>query len=220
MQAEVLIVGGGLSGLHTAYELQKRGISFLLAESRDRFGGRILSSKPSHSKYELSQAAFDLGPSWFWPGQSRMHELISELGLTGNVFMQSSVGDALYEDNQGNIQRGIAGVSMQGAYRMQGGIRKITDTMVNKIHSESLLNNAAVSVIEFQQDRVVSTVLVDSTVDVLVKEIATKYVVLALPPRVALESIKFNPQFSRARSDELNTVATWMAGACKVCCGL
>ena len=211
MQAEVLIIGGGLSGLHTAYELQKRGIRFLLAESRDRFGGRILSSKSSHSKYELSQAAFDLGPSWFWPGQSRMHELISELGLTENVFMQSSVGDALYEDNQGNIQRGISGVSMQGAYRMQGGIQKITESIVNKIPSESLLNNAAVSVIEFQQDQVVSTVLVDGSV----KEIATKYVVLALPPRVALGSIKFNPQFSKTREDELNTVATWMAGHAK-----
>ena len=211
MQAEVLIIGGGLSGLHTAYALQERGIRFLLVESRDRFGGRILSSKPSHSKYELSQAAFDLGPSWFWPGQSHMHELISELGLTENVFMQPSVGDSLYEDNQGKIQRGVAGVSMQGAYRMQGGMQKITDTMVNKISSDSLLINAVVSEVEFKQDQVVSTVLVDG----LAKNIATKRVVLALPPRVALATIKFNPQFSKTREDELNAIATWMAGHAK-----
>lgn len=39
MQTKVLIIGGGLSGLHTAYELHKRGVNFLLMEARDRFWG-------------------------------------------------------------------------------------------------------------------------------------------------------------------------------------
>jgi len=216
MKVEVLIVGGGLSGLHTAYELHKRGISFLLVEARDRFGGRILSynagnSKYDNSKYESGQAAYDLGPSWFWPGQYRILGLIDELGLTDDVFMQAGEGDALYEDNQGNVQRGITGVSMAGAYRMQGGIRNITSTLSQKIPAKSLINNGVVTEIENKQDSILSKVLVDG----VVKEVASKYVVLALPPRVALAAIKFTPELSQNRLDELNAVATWMAGHAK-----
>ena len=215
MQPEVLIIGGGLSGLHTAYELQKRDIHYLLVESRDRFGGRILSSNLEYSEYDVNQAAFDLGPSWFWPGQSRMRELISELGLAEDVFMQSSVGDALYEDSQGNIQRGITGVSMQGAYRMQGGIRQIIETMVKRIPAECLFNNAVVNKVEYKQDHVSTTVLVNGIDKEITKEIAAKHVVLALPPRVALASIEFKPQFPPHRVEQLNAVATWMAGHAK-----
>ena len=211
IQAEVLIVGGGLSGLHTAYELQKRDISFLLVESRDRFGGRILSSNPGNSEYDARLPAFDLGPSWFWPGQSRMHGLINELGLAEDVFMQSSVGDALYEDNRGNIQRGIVGVSMEGAYRMKGGIRQIVANLCEKIPAELLISNAVITEIEYQQNKIVSTILVDGAS----KEMMSKYVVLALPPRVAVASIKFTPQFPQNRLDELNAIVTWMASHAK-----
>lgn len=211
MQADVLIVGGGLSGLHTAYELYKRGISFLLVEARDRFGGRILSYNANTSKYDPGQVAFDLGPSWFWSGQSGMQFLVNELGLANEVFMQAGVGDALYEDNHGNIQRGIAGVSMAGAYRMKGGIRQIITSLCEEIPSELLINNAAVTEIKYQKKNIVSTILIDGVSN----EMISKCVVLALPPRVAVASIKFIPQFPQNRLDELNAIATWMAGHAK-----
>ncbi len=214
-QVEVLIVGGGLSGLHTAYELHKRDISFLLVEARDRLGGRILSYNVGHSKnkseYDLNQAAFDLGPSWFWPGQAHILGLINELGLADDVFIQAGEGDALYEDNQGNVQRGITGISMAGAYRMQGGIRKITTALSQSMPSKSIISNVAVTKIENKQEKITSTVLMDDSAEV----ISSKFVVLALPPRVALASIKFTPQFTSVRRDELNAVATWMAGHAK-----
>lgn len=39
--SDVLIVGGGLAGLACAFELNSRGIPFLLLESSDRLGGRV-----------------------------------------------------------------------------------------------------------------------------------------------------------------------------------
>jgi monoamine oxidase len=211
MKVDVLIVGGGLSGLHTAYELNKRGIHFLLVEARDRLGGRILSHNGNSVNYDPSQPAFDLGPSWFWPGQTRIKALVDEIGLSNEVFMQAGKGDALYEDNQGNIQRGIGSISMAGAYRMKGGIRQIISTLTLKIPSELLVCNVAVTEIKYQQEKIVTTVLADD----IAEEITSKYLVLALPPRVALALINFTPQFSQTRVEQLNQVATWMAGHAK-----
>lgn len=40
---DVVIIGGGIAGLATAYELSRRGVSFLLLEERSRAGGVIFS---------------------------------------------------------------------------------------------------------------------------------------------------------------------------------
>jgi monoamine oxidase len=215
-QTEVLIIGGGISGLHTAYECHKRGIDFLLVEARERLGGRILShnagySQDKKSEYDAHKAAFDLGPSWFWPGQVNILKLINDLGLIDNVFMQAAEGDALYEDNHGNVQRGNTGISMAGAYRMQGGMRKITYALGQAVPSKSILTNAVVTELEYNQDKVNCTVSINDNSVV----INSNYVVMALPPRVALSSISFEPQLTQKRRDELNAVATWMAGHAK-----
>jgi monoamine oxidase len=214
MRTEVLIIGGGLSGLHTAYECHKRGIEYLLLEARDRLGGRVLSLNVDDSEYNPQLAAFDLGPSWFWPGQKRMHSLLAELGLENDKFFQTGSGDAVYEDNQGNIQRGIDGVSMSGAYRLKSGIRQLITAVSEQLSSEAVLCGAAVSDIKFTPGNITSTFKIgDSS-----KEISSKRVVLALPPRVALKHINFEPAFSDGRMQQLNDVATWMAGHAKLVC--
>src|SRR5258708_32182153 len=42
---DVVIIGGGIAGLATAYELSRRGVSFVLLEQRQRPGGVILSEQ-------------------------------------------------------------------------------------------------------------------------------------------------------------------------------
>lgn len=45
MDCEVIIVGGGLSGLSCARELRKHGVSCLILEEKDRPGGRVKTDK-------------------------------------------------------------------------------------------------------------------------------------------------------------------------------
>ncbi len=54
---DVIIVGAGVAGLSSAVELQQKGYSILVLESRDRIGGRVWSINPWGS-------ALDLGASW------------------------------------------------------------------------------------------------------------------------------------------------------------
>src|SRR5437879_13325981 len=42
---DCVIVGGGIAGLATAYELSRRGVSFVLLERAARAGGVILSAE-------------------------------------------------------------------------------------------------------------------------------------------------------------------------------
>ena len=45
MDQRVVIIGGGIAGLATAYQLHRDGIPFLVLERRDRPGGVILSEE-------------------------------------------------------------------------------------------------------------------------------------------------------------------------------
>ena len=202
MNVKVVVIGAGLSGLHTAYELQKRNIDFILLEARDRLGGRIFSA----SIESFHEAGLDLGPSWFWPHQPYINNLLSELNLADAVFQQNGSGDALYEDPQGNIQRGIQGLSMQGANRIQGGMRRIITILSKQIAAEKILLSSPVT------DILLSKENIQVRTNGSEQNISSDYVVLALPPRVAARLINFKPKFSEKRRSVFNNIATWMAG--------
>lgn len=212
MRAEVLIVGGGLSGLHTAYELERRGVNVVLAEARDRLGGRILSRNFNSAPYVADRAAFDLGPAWFWPGQSRMQALVAELDLTSAVFAQAEQGDSLYEDAQGAIQRGLSGISMEGAYRLKGGMRQIVAKLAQRISHATILHNACVTHVRRREEKIISTLLIEGSA----QEVISNFVVFALPPRLTIATIRFEPELSPARGLELSAITTWMAGHAKI----
>ncbi|CAA6804918.1 MAG: Possible monoamine oxidase [uncultured Thiotrichaceae bacterium] len=222
INTDILIVGGGISGLHTAYELEKQHVDFILVEARERFGGRILSnnydikSAATDAHYAANKPAYDLGPSWFWPGQNNMAALVRELDLAESVFSQQGSGEPLYEDRQGYIQKGFYGISMAGAYRMQGGIRQIISGLEQHIRPEKLLKNTRVHCVECNEDGTVTTTVAKTGSGNERYQINSKQVVMALPPRIAMSAIEFKPFLPASRVTELNSYATWMAGHAKI----
>ena len=71
---QVIVVGGGIAGLATAYELHRRGVSFLLLERGARAGGVILSE-------EIDGYTFDAGPDALLVQKPDGIKLCEELGL-------------------------------------------------------------------------------------------------------------------------------------------
>ncbi|MDE3085418.1 MAG: FAD-dependent oxidoreductase [Acidobacteriota bacterium] len=75
LQCEVLVVGAGYAGLAAARELRRRGVEVLVAEARDRVGGRVWTETTP------SGALVDHGGQWVGPGQDHLQALADELSV-------------------------------------------------------------------------------------------------------------------------------------------
>ena len=205
MITDVMIIGGGLSGLRAATELDARGIDYLVLEARDRFGGRILS-KSGVGKDNL----YDLGPAWLWPGQPRMIKLIADLGL--QVFEQHANGRVVFQDRDGSVRRDLSFTTMKGSLRVAGGMAQVVDGMADRLaHSRLLKGHAVTNLIRSSAG--IEAIAYHHGVETSIK---ARCAVLAIPPRVAVETIKFDPDPGTAARGAMKGVPTWMAGQAKL----
>ncbi len=74
----IVIIGGGISGLSTAYYLARGGLASTIIESRPRLGGVIETE-------QVEGCTIDAGPDSFISVKPAAMELIRELGLGGEV---------------------------------------------------------------------------------------------------------------------------------------
>ena len=193
-----LIIGGGLSGLALADALDARGEDYVLVEARARFGGRI---KTEHH----NGGYFDMGPAWFWPGQPRIAALIDRLGL--ERFDQYSTGDLVYESEHGQIQRGCGISSMEGSWRLKGGLGALINALADPLPTERKKLDTAITKLAQTANGITATTRDGDT-------IGADQVILCLPPRVAT-NITFEPELSVATQTALENIPTWMAGQSK-----
>jgi monoamine oxidase len=73
--ADVVVVGGGFSGLAAACRLHDAGSSVVVLEARDRVGGRVETAHPRPGAW------LDLGGTWVGPTQPRILELADEYAV-------------------------------------------------------------------------------------------------------------------------------------------
>lgn len=189
---DIIIIGGGLSGLALATRLHAAGQDFQLLDARDRLGGRIKGLRDGGH-------TFDLGPSWYWPGQPRMATLAGDLGL--QTFAQYATGDPLFETERGDVQRGVGFASMEGSLRISGGMTALIDGLASRLPQNRIKLGARVATLE----RGVGVTLTDGA------KIAGKQIVLCCPPRVAA-GLSFTPDIDCAA---LDSIPTWMGGQAK-----
>ncbi|UWQ32071.1 FAD-dependent oxidoreductase [Leisingera sp. M527] len=203
MQTDILIVGGGLSGLALADHLTRKGADFLLVEAQDRLGGRILTK-------ELSGGKFDLGPAWFWPGQPRMAALARRFDIP--VFPQYSTGDQMYQDRSGAVQRARGFASMEGSYRLAGGMGALISALAGSLDAGRILTQARLETVQHSPGSITAH-LDQNGASLTVK---AKKIMLAIPPRVIADTVSFEPALDEAQSRSLKNVPTWMAGQAKI----
>lgn len=106
-RAQVIIIGGGLAGLCTAYHLKQAGIDYRILELAPRVGGRVRTGTyPEETRAEVGLAElWDGNPALDIARALKVPLEESELGVSSLVLQGKLEGQVGDKNNQAYIQR-------------------------------------------------------------------------------------------------------------------
>ena len=202
---EVVIIGGGISGLYTAFKLQQANISYLLLEAKPIFGGRIEGLPILHN----SELTVDLGPTWFWPHQNKIKQLLTKLEV--EWCEQHSKGDILYHvDPAGKPSRTYNPGTMT-SFRVIGGMQKLISALAGQLVQNKLNTEHWVTTVQKAKNRWLISALHRSQEHTF----EAKQLILALPPRLISKFLTPEKYLSSELIKALQSQQTWMSGQAK-----
>ena len=207
---DVAVVGAGLTGLALANSLQAQGLRLAVFEARDRVGGRILTNAPA-----VSGAMVDLGASWYWPDtEPRVAALVEFLALPS--IEQPDQGTVLSLVDPARAPDVLDTVGVHGgARRLCGGMGNLTRSLHERLPEGTVrLSHRLVAVHDAQDHLELHFARMDGSVQ-HVERVPARRVVLTLPPRLLVQSVRFQPALSASTTRALTTVPTWMAREAK-----
>ena len=223
MHSEVIVVGGGLSGLTAAWQLHRHGVDVLLLESRTRLGGRVLTSTVNDGHY-------DMGPSWIWPSQPHVAELVRHFGL--ELYQQFTDGVLLHQTADARVHRDTISRPMHDALRVRGGIRALIDAMAGDLPNERIRLQSTVEKLSrlddssgrstsgsktqssAQDKSVPAAVAINVSNPSGPHTITANHVAVAIPLRLAAK-LDVEPPLNTAAVERMQSTPTWMAGHAK-----
>jgi hypothetical protein len=135
---EVLIFGGGVSGLSAAYFLKKNGIPYRVFESSGRMGGRVLSQR-----YPAPVTSIDLGARYVDSMDQDAIELIREMNvdLEDAPIRKNAYFFCMNKDVM-SYKTVLAAYSptIKAWNKEMARVRKLTDQLTNEPYSEEIVN--------------------------------------------------------------------------------
>ncbi len=202
MQTDTIIIGGGLSGLSAAWQLQRAGLKVSLLEARPRFGGRVLTLDVEPG------AECDLGPSWFWPGQPLVAGLLNHFNIP--YFEQYADGALLFQYADGTVVKAVDRSPMTGSLRIDGGVGRLAEAIANEIDPANRFLNHVVTGLTIEDDAIMVDVVAPSGAMMW----RAQRVAVAMPPRLGA-ALTFMPDLPADARQILAETPTWMAGHAK-----
>jgi len=205
--AEIIIIGAGLSGLASALLLIEQGRSVRIVEAREKPGGRIRSVFAQGSGSYLA----DLGPTWVWPAfQPVISRWIDRLEIA--VFPQYEAGKAILDygpDTQPEY-RFLPG--QEGNARITGGLQALIDRLVAHLPETTILTGTPVLSVSTTAPEALETAgVVLKTGNARCPVLKCGRVIAAVPPRIALNSIDWKPALPAPLTRALDMMPTWMS---------
>jgi monoamine oxidase len=205
---DVLIVGAGLAGLTAARALSAAGKEVHLLEARTRVGGRMHTVTLDA---ESGGGTFDLGATFCWADQPRLQALAAEVGIAS--FPQFREGRTLHEGSDGS---GPAPVDVPPPpaeeRRFVGGTQPLCERLAAQLPPDSISfglvandiwdRGSHVEIRAFDQEGGETTM-------------TAPFAVVTVPPRLVLETIRFDPELPDELVEVMERTPTWMGEAVK-----
>jgi len=203
-------IGGGLCGLALANSLHGQGRTFALFEARPRLGGRILSTACAASGMHV-----DLGPAWYWPEtQPQISWLVAELGIAS--FAQHDTGEVLRLTDPDKAPDSVEIEAVHGgARRLESGMSTLVEALAQALPDSVLHRNHELTTVLDRGDHVE----LHFRCGEITTAIKAQRMVLAAPPRVLEEHIRFAPPLNGEVREAMRATRTWMADQAKVVIG-
>ncbi|MFW6347271.1 MAG: flavin monoamine oxidase family protein [Cyclonatronaceae bacterium] len=202
---DVVIAGGGLSGLATAFFLEQQipGLSIAILEARDRSGGRI------HTLREPGRASVEMGATWLSPAHTHLTRLLQKLQLE---LQPQRVGpQAFYEFISTSPPQLVQLPAMTGqdsTYRVAGGTEGIIATLQQQLKTSSLFLNTELQAITAHTESL--------HLDTSAGSFSASRVVSTLPPRLFATRISTMPALPEHFYDVARQTHTWMGDSIKI----
>jgi len=198
---DVLIIGGGLTGLTLAYYLKKYELSIKIIEARSRLGGRICTT------YNTEQAPIELGATWLIAQQTLALNLLKELNI--EIFNQHYGNTAIYQP-QANQQAHLVQLPANDSvsYRIKNGTQSLITALAEALPQD---------IIECDQ-KINSIQHVDTGLIAITKENTyhASYIVSTIPPLLFLKNIATEPALPNALIEVISNTHTWMKDSIRV----
>jgi monoamine oxidase len=197
----IIIIGAGLSGLSTAYNLKKENITFKVFEAQNRLGGRI------ETIYGKNNTPMEMGATWFGKDHKHLIHFLEELNV--GYFEQKTEGVALFETMSFEPpQKFFVPTNSPSSYRIKGGTNQIIKTLMEKIGIDNIVLNAEIIQIEEQKDCIKIT-------DSKQNNYYCKKLIIAIPPNTLKNTLKFIPELPDNVNEIIQKTKTWMSGSTK-----
>ncbi|MCI4669637.1 MAG: FAD-dependent oxidoreductase [Bacteroidia bacterium] len=198
---DLIIIGGGLTGLSLAYFLRDSHLKVAILEGRDRLGGRIFTNRRDE------MAPLEMGATWLGSQHVFLQELLTELGI--GIFEQKIGNTAIYEYlSTSPWQLVNIPDNPDPSFRIQGGSSRLINALAEALPQDSIFLNSNVSGITEEEDG-----LVIQSDQQLFK---AKKLVSTLPPYLLQRSIDISPKLSTELQHIMKNTHTWMGESIKV----
>ncbi|MCO5723920.1 flavin monoamine oxidase family protein [Robiginitalea marina] len=200
VQTDVLIIGGGLTGLTLQHLLRNLPLKVVLVEGRKRLGGRILTHR------EPGGAPIEMGATWLGSQHTRLGSLLEGLGL--ETFPQKLGEKAFYEwISTSPPQLVDLPPNNAPSYRIRGG----TDSLI------AALAAALDPATRFLGERVetIRSLPAGLRVTGTGRTLEAQMVVSTLPPYLFLQTIQVFPKLPADLAGVMEKTHTWMGESIK-----